>query len=505
MIGGPFGSVPIGSFFGEGTIPGPAAPDPTTVTPVFLLAGQDVTAFVRYNSYSLNKELNGRDTFEFQLISDSLNPQIGQTLIVILRGARYFAGTVNDVAESLLTEARFITRLINVRCTDWNEILDRRLVVRSYEHDFAGDIVQDLITDYLAAEGITGGSVDDGVRIEEFNWNHVPVSQALDDLSVAIGFYWFVDYEKKLHFLPRESAHAPFAITTDNAIIRDFSRSQSRNRYRNTQVIKGWKEITNAQTETFNGDGERRSFNVAYEVFAKPSEIRLNGNIQTVGIRGVETGKQWYYNKNETAISQDDDNLLFPNLLSTDILSVTYIGTYPGITYQQVAAAVFERQAVEGGTGIYESVETDGSLIGGTVVLAKSSGLLRKFGVLDTELTFETDVDGLDIGQLVQVELPSLNVTGEFLINTVSVEPVTSQVRRYSVQATSGEAKNAFREFWDTFLLTSQRVGVAEGEIVQYPVPLTDAGDFTEGFSATTETAHVAVVDIDAVEFSMLG
>lgn len=507
MIGsGPLGTVPFGSI--------PGATGGGVVPALILRVGGDdqIARYLKIFDYSIQKELNARDTFDCTFeIDDGWQPLIGQEVVLTWNGVRQFAGTINDLTDQFLSEGDALRRTVQMTCTDWNQILDRRTAVKAYENTYAGDIVRNLIATHLASEGITEGNIQNGLQLTRANWNHEPIATIMDELSKDVGFFWFVDYEKRLHFYAREHAAAPFTINEINSAVRGATVRRSRNEYRNTQIIKGWKEITNPLTERFTGDGETTTFPLSFPVYQPPT-IRRNGQPQTVGIRGVETGKQWYWSKDQNEISQSQDN---PGSSEADpklgevevneVLEVTYVGTYSGITYQQDTASVADRQTVEGGSGLYESVEVDASLEGGQVVITRGAGLLRRYG-LDAQADFETEMEGLDIGQLITVDYPTLGLPNtEMLITSIELTQLTLDTRRYRFTCTTGEVKNSFKEFWMKFAQTGQKVGVREGEIVEYPVPLNDGLDLTDGLTATAGTAHAAEVDVDLLEFAEVG
>lgn len=495
--GGPFGSVPFGS------VPSAAGGGPPLL--VLRIGPDDTTAkYLKVFEWSISKELNARDTFDCTLIiDDGYRPLLGQEVIFTINGVRQFAGTINDKKERFLTEGESVWRTVRLTCTDWNQILDRRSAVKSYDDTFAGAMVRDLIDSYLDVEGIVPGNIQDGLSFTHANWNHEYISNILDELSKDVGYYWFVDYEKRLHFLPRDAATAPFGINELNSKVADFESSESRNGYRNTQIIKGWKEIADVRTERFVGDGEAKTFTLAYPLYSAPT-VTVNGQPQTVGLRGVQNDKQWYWSRDQNELNQGNEQTDVA-LGVTDILQVTYIGSYPGITYQQNIADVQARAAIEGGSGIYEAIDTDASLEGGEVVIARGAGLLRRYQ-LEAEGEFTIYQDGLDIGQLLPVDYPSLGLDEEeMLITRVELSQISPEVRQYRISCTTGEAKNAFKEFWMTFARTGQKVGVREGEIVQHPVPLTDEMTLSDASSATSAAQHTWIVDVDEVDFMEVG
>lgn len=507
MIGsGPFGTVPFGGTpFDSGGASVPSAL-------ILRVGGDDEAArYLKIFEYSIEKELNARDTLSCTFeIPDGWRPLIGEEIVLTWNGVRQFAGTINDKTDQFLTEGEVLRRTVQITCTDWNQILDRRTAVKAYVDTFAGDIVRNLIQTHLAVEGITEGNIQNGLSLTRANWNHEPISTIMDELSKDVGFFWFVDYEKRLHFYAREHASSPFAIDEVNSRVRGATVKESRNDYRNTQIIKGWKEITNPLTERFIGDGEQTTFSVSFPIYTAPT-IRRNGQPQTVGIRGVEEGKQWYWSKDQNELSQDQPTGDEPPAVKlgaenpNEVLEVTYVGTYSGITYQQNVASVQARQAVEGGSGLYEAVDVDASLEGGVVVITRGAGLLRRYE-LDAQAEFETEVEGLDIGQLVTVDWPTLGLDDtEMLITAVELTQLTHELRRYRVSCTTGEVKNDFKEFWMKFAQTGQRVGVREGEIVEYPVPLVDHVTIGDSLTPNTIAAHIGVVDVDYLEFAEIG
>ncbi|GAG93688.1 unnamed protein product, partial [marine sediment metagenome] len=90
-----------------------------------------------------------------------------------------------------------------IRCMDNHYLADKRLVIASYTNENAGDIVTDLLADYLAAEGVTLGEIQDGEAVSQAIFNYVSVAEALDSLAELSGFTWYIDEAKDLYFIDR--------------------------------------------------------------------------------------------------------------------------------------------------------------------------------------------------------------------------------------------------------------------------------------------------------------
>lgn len=442
------GDAPLGDFvFGIG---GPQAAR-TSVR----IGAADVTDLVKIENYRIVEELNGRNTLELELyINTTINdyfPTEGEEVILSVGANRLFAGTVHEFDVDFATEGNLDFRHIGLRCTDWNQLADRHIVAEVYNNTPVGDIVKDMITRHLAADGVVAGNIPDGPNIEKAVFPYYRMSEALDQLSEQTGFFWNIDYHKQLHFLEPAITEAPITVTQDNAVIRNVRKSKTLSQYRNVQYLDGGNGISVQLTETFKSDGVARSWNVEYPV-AEMIGISIGSEFgpqtQSVALRSGGTGEvsQFYYAINETSIGQDHGEPVVP---SGAFITVTYKGFYPIINVTIDSVKIAERQAIEGGSGLYENIERNDQLDGEEVCEAKVTGLLRKFGVVDTSIEFETEASGLGLGYVVVVDIPKLGLSEvEFLITRIETVNYRLDKRRYMVSATTGEVKGTMREFF---------------------------------------------------------
>jgi len=83
----------------------------------------------------------------------------------------------------------------------------------------------------------------------------------IDRLADTLSYYWFIDYEKDIHFFDRESTDAPYSITDtsnnfDNLVV-DVDTSQLKNR----QTVRGGTKTSDSfYTQVVEGDGETREW-----------------------------------------------------------------------------------------------------------------------------------------------------------------------------------------------------------------------------------------------------
>jgi len=300
----------------------------------------------------------------------------------------------------------------------------------------------------LSAEGVTTEGVLDGPLVTKVVFNNIPVAQAFDQLFDLTGHYWNIDYYNVLTTGPRGISLAPFALDVGvNGIMRDFRDTETLAQYRNSQLVDGGKGITNQRTERFPGDGETRTWTVEYPIYEQPT-IDIDGipvDPNTIGIRGLDEEKAFYWSKGSQQIGQDKDQAV---IVSTDTIGITYRGLFDILTSVVDADGIAERQAVEGGSGLYEAITSEDKLDGDDVVMQRGLGLLRRYS-LGSDIEVETDQDGLAVGQQVEVTVAPMGITARlYLIMGLEMHGLTPERRRYRIQATTGELRGTFSEFW---------------------------------------------------------
>ena len=144
-------------------------------------------------------------------------------------------------------------------------------------------------------------------------------------------------------FYPRSQYAAPFAVTGTDIKEGRTHLINSNTLYRNQvrSQRQGYPRIRS--TEHKIGDGNK---GMAYPSrIAKVPTITLNSVPVTVGIRGLETGKDFYWSKGDNTISQDLENTI---LESTDDLAITYQGEFDVVVKSLNETEILSRLTTEG-------------------------------------------------------------------------------------------------------------------------------------------------------------
>jgi hypothetical protein len=428
----------------------------------YTIGGADKTAYVAAQTLNVTGVLNARDVCRFTTrdTTGAYKPSVGQEVIIADGATRYFAGTIDSTTERVQAGTSIL--ICECQCVDYNQFCDRHLVAQIYENQTLKEIVEDIVARDLAGEGVTTVNVQTGLTITKAVFNYETVTDAFNELAELTGYSWSIDYSKDLHFFARETNYALVAITGANA--RNFSVRSTRDQYRNRQYVRAGYALTAPRTESFVGDGTRKSFNLAFPCGKVPSAITVDATPKTIGIREVETDKDFYWQKGETAISQDDAAGALTDL---EILAVTYQGQYPLLVDNRNSPEIASRAAVEGGTGLYEAIQDESDYDDDSLAIDKGNALLRKYGRIGKTVTFETDEDGLQAGQLVNITLSELVLSGAYLISQIVTRDATGLGGlRYKVTALDGEDLGGWVEFFRKLSAAGQKFVIRENEVL---------------------------------------
>jgi hypothetical protein len=453
------------------------------------IGGVDKTSLCLVKNLSITDELNSRNTYAFTLISldGTYRPEIGNAINVSKDGTTSFAGTIESIVEQSPNNG--ITPILHfaIECVDYNQLCDRFLVAEAYESALAGNIVKAIIDNFInvtsPGEGITYTNVSDGPTINKAVFNYVTATQALDELSEISGFSWWIDYDKDMHFCSRLANVAPFELTDSSGNYRNLIVKKTRQDYRNKQYFRGGQDVSSPLTETFKGDSETITFSLSLPCAKVPSSVTVDSVAKTIGIRQVDSGKDWYWSESEREITQDSGGV---KLTDANTLSVTYQGYFPIIVESFNESAIAERQTAEGGTGIYEHVATDANVNTSDAVQERAEALVRKYGEIPETVEFETDSDGLAAGQLINITNTIHGLNSAYLIQRVAINDITATILRYQITALSGETFGGWIDFFKGLAKASQGYVIRENEVLLKIRKLSDNITLTDAITATT-------------------
>lgn len=224
---------------------------------------------------------------------------------------------------------------------------------------------------------------------------------------------------------------------------------------------------------------------------------KYTGSSKTIGIRAIDTGKDWYWNKESNEITQD---ITGTKLLTTQILEAQYKGLFQIIIEDEQTSAIAERKSVEGGTGIYENVEVDASIDTSSLGEEKTNALLRKHGSIPERIIFTTTKDGFRSGQLVTATITKHNISGTYLIENVILKDfgASDETLQYQVTAASGESFGGWIKFYQMLLEKTQEFVIRDNEVLVKLRSISDTMNMTDALvvSAAAPESRIGYMQI---------
>lgn len=345
---------------------------------------------------------------------------------------RLFAGIIVKV-ELAKVQPDKSNRLWQVDCDDYTALLDRRLVVETYENMAADEIFRDIVAKYCP--GFTINGVMSGAPVIESTgseFEYKRPSECFKWLCDYIGWHWQPDYFKDLQFFSAENlaSTTPMELTPGGPF-RFGKHSIDTQGLRNRVYVRGGTMLSDPQTVQWKADGVARTWVLPW----KPHGVSLTvGEVsKSVGEENLHEEADYDYMMNfqEKYIrcsGQTDTPAAGTTMSLTAKQDIDVITMVEDLISQAAIAAV------QGGDGVYEHSIVDDSLT--TIEAAEAAGNadLRDHANPTVKGSFETEVTGWVPGQLVIINLPDRGITGTYLVQKVTLSPVLPDTWTYKIE-----------------------------------------------------------------------
>lgn len=337
-----------------------------------------------------------------------------------------FAGVIRSV-KRMKDRADSPALKCSVSATDYNHILERRLAGnREWSNTNDNAIVTDLHTDYLVDEGVdlaTGTAVD----VASFRAAYDTLAGAFGELAKLGSKRFWIDTSKTLRFIAPVVGSAPFDIPSGASNISTLEVTETDEDYCNVVVVRSAQTITDTEPESFTGDGTSTTFELSKPVASAPS-ITVNGTVQSVGVYGVDTDKDWLWEQGSKQIRQKDGET---ELSSSDTLTVSYSSIEQVFFTAENTAEIAARSAKEGGTGRYEKLYELDRLLSRTDAQSAADAILAERSTIPLQASYrtsdylESEAKNLQPGQVQAILIDGwASQQNEYLIRDVRIDSI---------------------------------------------------------------------------------
>jgi len=473
----------------------------------------DISGIVDWKSLSavqvLTKETG---TLAFNILQNAAAsltiPAIGDTITLYDSSGLMWGGTLTE-SEPIIKGLMITWQM---KATDWSFTMDGTLVKKNYSGVDPSAIAIDIITSFCSGTGITAATVANGgfVQVGNFNvpsiqFNYQQPSKALQSLAKLIGWDWYIDPGKHLHFFLGDvddgsgggaigdGGLAPITIDAVggqtgsdifwNSLDIDLQITNMQN---SVFVVGGTylKMFTSGNTiDSYKTDGIQQSFPTSYAYTESTISVTLNGVAQTVGILNQVTNPATV----DVLYSSTDRNIQFTGGAPSSGKTVLIFGN------AQVPIVANARNAASISTyGVREGVIVDSKISTVQEALLRAQAQILQFGhpVYDVKVT--TLVPGCRIGQTVTANIPALGITSYPLVikrieATVFV-PGTNGQLQYQLECI-GSDNVTFTDLMTTILQQEAAQTQPGANTVNENLEVVDEGiTVTEALTATSGT-----------------
>lgn len=294
---------------------------------ILKIKGADTTTRLRSRSLSIKRRADFDNDCSFELLYENLDniPQIGSRVLVELNRKILFSGVIKSRQVGLLSPKGKVS--VQIFSQGNNDVVSRRYINEEPDGISAGQFIRNIINDLLIEEGISQGTIEEGIILKKYDAKYKTVLSVLNDLSGACDFTWFIDDSKRLHLLRAvPMPEAPFEIS-DMGVFKDFRDievEEAMEDYYNTQLVKGSDRVVGASdideiermAEVSGGsgryenlyendalEGQEDTEHLAYELIARKGSfipVKLKFKTYTYGF---EPGQKLKVNLSKLGIS----------------------------------------------------------------------------------------------------------------------------------------------------------------------------------------------------------
>jgi hypothetical protein len=383
----------------------------------------DISAIVEWSSIDavivLTKE---RGSFRFTVaLSDaeklSLLPSISDTITLSDTSGVIFGGTVTEIQKTVRGGAGILLEAA-VTVTDYGFALDSKLVKASYADMDPADIVAALIENFgPGGYDYTTHVQHAGYTIKTISFNYEQLTKCLEALARQIGWDWYIDPDKKVHFFfattdPASSEYNPAPITLDDTGAglnwASLDVDESITNLKNSIYVVGGsyqKEYTAANTPDV--------YKTTAGTFVYPLAYKYTGSF-FVTVDGVQQS---------IGIDQQDDPTLFEVLYNSSgpFLRFTSdpggghtVKTY-GFAQIPIVAHMQEDDSITN-FGQYEDAVMDSSISSVEEAQARALAEMALYGHPVYDVKFTTMQTGLRVGQVIVLNSPMFGVSNYPLV-----------------------------------------------------------------------------------------
>lgn len=405
----------------------------------------DRSSLINWESIKITDNINEKvDTCSFTIQvkeNQTYFPSIGDT-IAITDTITLFAGTIIKITRKMLSSE---IEQYEVQCKDWTQEINRYKIVENYTNQTVAYIINDLLTNYAPA--FTDTNVLCNIIISSVRFNNLSLSQCIQKLSESVNYFWYIDYDKDIHFFAKAEEQSSFGLTdtNENYVYKSLVLTDDISQVKNRVRVQGGEIEGDSRTETQNGDGTKTQF-VTANKFSQLPTVTVGGSPKTVGVDYLDQEDSydcfWNFNEKYIRFKVAPSN-------GTNNISITGIPLIPIIAQVEDDDSINE-------LGVYEYYIKDTTIRSTDEAKQRASAEIDAYADTLTDGSFKTYIDGLKSGQVINIQSDIRGIDEDYLIQSVRTSMLSPFARQYDVTIASMRTIGIIY-FLQNLLLTGRR------------------------------------------------
>jgi hypothetical protein len=440
------------------------------------------------------------NTATFGVDNDWANrPQSGQKVEFWVKGKKVFDGRVVTVTPTKIyssqtdrTDNRY---MFTVYAEDYTFDLKKYLVAETYDSDTLYDIVSDIIADYTdASDGITIDATqlsasEPGPTIDRIVLNRVYPNEAFTTVCELVGFDWYIDYNKVLHFFTRNSKYAlaPYHLTDggewwSELVIEPDDLSEVRNRI----YVEGGSYLSAEYQQTVKPEAGENAINLNYQPFtADYGEniigITVNAAAKTHGIDGVDADGVYDFLVSSGSKTVKCDAYNSGAFAGTETVVITYRYKVPVISVVDGVDSQNRLKALGLGDGVIEYKINDPEIDSLQWADARGYQEIEQYGNPAVHGRIVTVYAGFRSGQVIGVSLTDrgYTTTEYYIIRSVVMSGLAgNEMFQYDIEFST--INTGFDKMLLHIISMQERKATGENDVVNKLIPVIESVPVTD-------------------------
>jgi hypothetical protein len=229
------------------------------------ILGVDKTSLLKAGSLRVTRRTDKNNDCSLVLTTTAAGylPKVGQDIKVKNSGTVIFGGCIKTISARKIQVGYGNTKKIelDVSSDGYRSIPARRTTTNSFDQRSAGYIVNHTLTNYLADEGITAGTIDTGADpvgdAGEYDAICKNCAEILDDMAQASGFKWYINDAKQLFFVQDDTVSDAAHDIVEGGAFTDYdieSYETTLDQYANKVFVRGGLGDDGNVIQTFEQD-----------------------------------------------------------------------------------------------------------------------------------------------------------------------------------------------------------------------------------------------------------